>query len=163
MSQTVRARSRFEVVGVSSSSPASRFRCRSASRRLTKKSETPCLDGTFPVAIEAQMIGLLVSGSSERSFPLAPREVGKLALVEERAHDVPLRGVDPDQHHLLRGLLARPRAAPGSHGEDGSEEQGGEEAGGGEGGVTRGEESSHGISLGVFAVCRAPGLVGHES
>src|SRR6185503_15889474 len=69
ISQTGRARHRLDVVGDSFCvSPGLAF----ASRRLVMKSRTPCLLGTFPVAMLAQMMGLFVSGSSDRIRPAAP-------------------------------------------------------------------------------------------
>src|SRR6185503_4539837 len=67
ISQTGRARHRFDVVGDSFwVSPGLAF------ARRDMKSRTPCLLGTFPVAMLAQMMGLLVSGSRDRNRPAAP-------------------------------------------------------------------------------------------
>jgi len=79
----------------------------------------PCLLGTFPVAMLAQMIGLLVSGSSERDLP----------LVEQRPEDVPFAGVHADDEDLGR-LLARAGTRPDASRQDEADRERQRQAGG---------------------------------
>ncbi len=69
-----RARQRLEVAGASPSPwlTVAPSRARSRARCFMKKSRMPCFCGTFPVAMLAQMMGLLVRGSSDLSFPEDP-------------------------------------------------------------------------------------------
>src|SRR5687768_11261609 len=73
MSHTGRALQRLDVVGASPAATPACLPARSRALFFMKKSEMPCLLGTLPVAMLAQMIGLFVSGSSERTRPEAPR------------------------------------------------------------------------------------------